>query len=163
MYMLVTYTSIYNMYKAYVSPGWTQQIVLSQSYFTTDDQSVSKSWFQGPCGSHDRIFISVDIYEYCFIDMSRGVWLATVVNTCHNIFSSTSIIRTFTNLDNGPLPISEVSLYFHLVLPRSCLTNRGHGHYLHYPFQFILHNHMTDSGAHPAFNPMGTRGSFPGG
>jgi hypothetical protein len=40
----------------------------SQSYVTTDDQSVSKSWFQGPWGSHDRIFISVDIYEYCFID-----------------------------------------------------------------------------------------------
>jgi hypothetical protein len=34
----------------------------SQSYFTTDDQSVSKSWFQGPWGSHDLIFISVDIY-----------------------------------------------------------------------------------------------------
>jgi hypothetical protein len=33
-------------------------------YNTADDQSVSKSWFQGPCGSHDRIFISVDIYEY---------------------------------------------------------------------------------------------------
>jgi hypothetical protein len=31
----------------------------SQSYVTTDDQSVSKSWFQGPSGSHDRIFISV--------------------------------------------------------------------------------------------------------
>jgi hypothetical protein len=43
----------------------------SQSYFTTDDQSVSKSWFQGPCGSHDRIFIPVDIYEYCFIDCVR--------------------------------------------------------------------------------------------
>jgi hypothetical protein len=28
MYMLVTYTSIYNMYKAYVSPGWEQQIML---------------------------------------------------------------------------------------------------------------------------------------
>jgi hypothetical protein len=37
----------------------------SQSYFTTDDQSVSKSWFQGPWGFHDRIFISVVIYEYC--------------------------------------------------------------------------------------------------
>jgi hypothetical protein len=31
----------------------------SQSYVTTDDQSVSKSLFQGPCGSHDRAFISV--------------------------------------------------------------------------------------------------------
>jgi hypothetical protein len=26
--MLVAYTSIYNMYKAYVSPGWEQQIML---------------------------------------------------------------------------------------------------------------------------------------
>jgi hypothetical protein len=31
MYMLVTYTSIYNMYKAYVSPGWEQQIMLVAS------------------------------------------------------------------------------------------------------------------------------------
>jgi hypothetical protein len=36
----------------------------SESYVMTDDQPVSKSWFQGPCGSHDRIFISVDIYEF---------------------------------------------------------------------------------------------------
>jgi hypothetical protein len=28
MYMLVTYTSIYNMNKAYVSPGWEQQLML---------------------------------------------------------------------------------------------------------------------------------------
>jgi hypothetical protein len=28
MYMLVTYMSVYNMYKAYVSPGWEQQIML---------------------------------------------------------------------------------------------------------------------------------------
>jgi hypothetical protein len=38
------------------------------SYFTTDNQLVGTSWFQGPWGSHDRIFISVDIYEYCFTD-----------------------------------------------------------------------------------------------
>jgi hypothetical protein len=43
----------------------------SQSHVTTDDQSVSKFWFQGPWGSHDRIFISVVIYEYCFIDYGR--------------------------------------------------------------------------------------------
>jgi hypothetical protein len=36
----------------------------SQSYFTTDDQSVSKSWFQGPWGSQDMMFISVDIYHH---------------------------------------------------------------------------------------------------
>jgi hypothetical protein len=46
----------------------------SQSYFTTDDHSVSKSWFQGPWGSHDLIFISVDIYEYCFIDYGSPLW-----------------------------------------------------------------------------------------
>jgi hypothetical protein len=46
----------------------------SQSYFTTDDQSVRKSWFQGPLESHDLIFISVDIYEYCFIDYGRPLW-----------------------------------------------------------------------------------------
>jgi hypothetical protein len=34
-----------------------------QSHVTTDDQSVSKSRFQGPFGSHDRVFISVDIYS----------------------------------------------------------------------------------------------------
>jgi hypothetical protein len=44
----------------------------SQSHVTTDDQSASKSWFQGPSGSHDRILISVDIY--CFIDVWRPLW-----------------------------------------------------------------------------------------
>jgi hypothetical protein len=38
-------------------------------HVTTDDQSVSKSWFRGPSGSNDRILISVDIY--CFIDVGR--------------------------------------------------------------------------------------------
>jgi hypothetical protein len=56
----------------------------SQSYFTTDDQSVSKSWFQGPCGSHDRIFISVDIYEYCFIDCVRPLWREVGSVICHS-------------------------------------------------------------------------------
>jgi hypothetical protein len=41
----------------------------SQSHVNTDDQSVSKSWFQGPSGSHDRTLISDDIY--CFIDVGR--------------------------------------------------------------------------------------------
>jgi hypothetical protein len=31
----------------------------SQSHVTTDDQSVSKSWIRAPCGSRDRILISV--------------------------------------------------------------------------------------------------------
>jgi hypothetical protein len=31
----------------------------SQSHFTTDDQSVSKSWIRAPCGSRDRTLISV--------------------------------------------------------------------------------------------------------
>jgi hypothetical protein len=31
----------------------------SQSHVTTDDQSVSKSWLQGPAGSRDRTLISV--------------------------------------------------------------------------------------------------------
>jgi hypothetical protein len=39
----------------------------SPSHVTSNDQSVSKSWFRGPSGSHDRILISVDIY--CFIDV----------------------------------------------------------------------------------------------
>jgi hypothetical protein len=43
----------------------------SQRHVATDGQSVSKSWFQGSCGSHDRIFISVHIYEYCFIDFTE--------------------------------------------------------------------------------------------
>jgi hypothetical protein len=69
-----------------VSPSWTLKPGLTDRLVvgckvtltfdfdfdvTTDDQSVSKSWFQGPCGSHDRIFISVEIYEYCFIDCGR--------------------------------------------------------------------------------------------
>jgi hypothetical protein len=46
-----------------------------QSHVTTDDQSVSKSWFQGPSGSHDGILISVDIY--CFMDdeMQTSDWI----------------------------------------------------------------------------------------
>jgi hypothetical protein len=35
------------------------QVQVSQSHVTTDDQSVSKSWFRGPSGSHDLILISV--------------------------------------------------------------------------------------------------------
>jgi hypothetical protein len=31
----------------------------SQSHVATDDQSVSKSWIRAPCGSRDRILISV--------------------------------------------------------------------------------------------------------
>jgi hypothetical protein len=55
--------------------SFSQQVSQSQSHVTTDDQSVSsKSWFQGPCGSHDQIFISVDIYEYCFTDCVRPLW-----------------------------------------------------------------------------------------
>jgi hypothetical protein len=41
----------------------------SQSHVTTEDKSVSKSWFQGPFGSHDRTLISVDIYS--FTDIGR--------------------------------------------------------------------------------------------
>jgi hypothetical protein len=56
----------------------------SQSYFTADDQSVSKSWYQGPWSSHDLIFISVDIYEYCFIDYGRPLWREVGSVICHS-------------------------------------------------------------------------------
>jgi hypothetical protein len=36
-----------------------------QSHVTTDDQSVSKSWFRGPPWSHDRIFNSVRHLLFC--------------------------------------------------------------------------------------------------
>jgi hypothetical protein len=39
--------------------GTTLNALTSQSHVTTDDQAVSKSWFQGPSGIHDRILISV--------------------------------------------------------------------------------------------------------
>jgi hypothetical protein len=38
MYMLMTYTSIYNMHKAYVSPGWEQQIMLFLKQFRLQRQ-----------------------------------------------------------------------------------------------------------------------------
>jgi hypothetical protein len=57
---------------------------ISQSYFTTDDQSVSKSWFQGPWGSHDLIFISVDLYEYCFIDCGGPLLREVGSVICHS-------------------------------------------------------------------------------
>jgi hypothetical protein len=44
----------------------------SQFHVTTDDQSISKSWFQGPFGSHDRILISVD--NDCFIDVGPDIY-----------------------------------------------------------------------------------------
>jgi hypothetical protein len=54
----------------------------SQSYVTTDHQSVSKSGFQGPSGSHDRILISVDIYS--FTDVGRRFWLEVGSVICHS-------------------------------------------------------------------------------
>jgi hypothetical protein len=50
----------------------------------TTSQSVSKSWFQGPWGSHDLIFISVDIYECCFIDYGRPLWRKVGSVICHS-------------------------------------------------------------------------------
>jgi hypothetical protein len=47
----------------------------SQSYVTTDDQTVSKSWFRGPSGSHDRILISgwhLLFYRYRAPPLMRG-------------------------------------------------------------------------------------------
>jgi hypothetical protein len=60
----------------------------SQSHFTTDDQSVSKSWFHGPWGSHDQILISVDIYEYCFIDYGCPLWQEVGSVTCRSHYPS---------------------------------------------------------------------------
>jgi hypothetical protein len=47
MYMLVTYTSIYNMYKAYVSPGWEQQIMLLVKVKVTLRPTTSRSVSHG--------------------------------------------------------------------------------------------------------------------
>jgi hypothetical protein len=41
------------------TPGSLPFFSQSQSHVTTYDQSVSKSWIRAPCGSRDRILISV--------------------------------------------------------------------------------------------------------
>jgi hypothetical protein len=41
-------------------------------WFTTDNQSVSASWFRAPFGAHDQMLITVCIY--CFVDIGRPLW-----------------------------------------------------------------------------------------
>jgi hypothetical protein len=71
----------------------------SQSFFTTDDQSVSKSWFQAPWGSHDLIFIYVDIYEYWFYRL-RAPHQITVdyINCCTLLYLDTSTVISYLHL-----------------------------------------------------------------
>jgi hypothetical protein len=40
-------------------------LVNSQSHITTDDQSVSASWFRAPSGAHDQILITVWQLLFC--------------------------------------------------------------------------------------------------
>jgi hypothetical protein len=80
-----------HLYSQHLSQSQNQ----SQSYVTTDDQSVSKSWFQAPCGSQDRIFISVDIYEYCFIDCGRPLWREVGSVICHSPSIVSKYIQTY--------------------------------------------------------------------
>jgi hypothetical protein len=58
----------------------------SQSHVTTDDQSVSKYWFQGSSGSHDRILISADIC--CFIDVGRPLRQEVGSVSCYSHYPS---------------------------------------------------------------------------
>jgi hypothetical protein len=51
--------NIHFPHKTTVHLFFTFHAQVRQSHVTTDDQSVSKSRFQGPSGSHDRILISV--------------------------------------------------------------------------------------------------------
>jgi hypothetical protein len=37
----------------------TTRLLESQSHITTDDQSVSESWFRAPSGAHDQMLITV--------------------------------------------------------------------------------------------------------
>jgi hypothetical protein len=61
----------------------------SQSHVTTDDQSVSKSWFRGPSGSHDRIliFVSQLLFCQCRAPPLTEVWSVICINLL-NCFSS---------------------------------------------------------------------------
>jgi hypothetical protein len=43
-------------------------IIESQSHITTDDQSVSASWFRAPSGDHDQMLITV--WLFLFLSMS---------------------------------------------------------------------------------------------
>jgi hypothetical protein len=70
----------------------------SQSHVTTDDQSVSKSWFQDPSGSHDRILISVWhllFYRCRAPPLTRG---RSVICISHlNCFSSVILLLAFAS------------------------------------------------------------------
>jgi hypothetical protein len=45
--------------RGYDRPGtWLRQSQ-GQSHITTDEQSVSKSWFRAPSGAHDQMLITV--------------------------------------------------------------------------------------------------------
>jgi hypothetical protein len=96
------------------NPQLTRNQSQSQSYFTTDDQSVSKSWFQGPWGSHDRIFISVDIYEYNFLDYWRPLWreVGSVISSQSHITTDDQSVSAsfFFHITAGDQSVSE-SLY----------------------------------------------------
>jgi hypothetical protein len=45
---------------------------LSQSHITTDDQSVSASWFRAPSGAHDQMLITV--WHLLFVNIGRPLW-----------------------------------------------------------------------------------------
>jgi hypothetical protein len=46
----------------------------SRSHITTEDQSVSPSWWRTPSGSHDPILISVWHLLFFFVDIGRPLW-----------------------------------------------------------------------------------------
>jgi hypothetical protein len=100
MYMLVTYTSIYNMYKAYVSPGWEQQIMLLLS-------SLSKIYHLWTDCREDTAFCIVGCLAITRKRLPSGLGLARYQATStprrarHNIIFQSDTFIVFNTCSNG--------------------------------------------------------------
>jgi hypothetical protein len=75
-----------------------------RSHVTTDNQSVSKSWFRGPSGSYDRILISV--WHLLFYRCRAPLWreVGSVICSSHlKCFNSVILLLVFASYIGLPL------------------------------------------------------------
>jgi hypothetical protein len=71
---------------------------LSQSYFTTDDLSVSPSWCRAPSRAHDQILITIWHLLFCHLGPSLWLEVGSVICISHlDCFSSVILLLAFAS------------------------------------------------------------------